>query len=254
MHSPIEAVQLSIHKWTRPDEILLGYLIFGSSLQRQMRSGSDIDVFCVVDKNTERQRNFEAFEYEIDLTLKSENRVFSMLRNNPDTNNNYVLHAFTQGTVVFDNARVMARLQDAAHSVWLAGPPALTPAKHKELEAGMRRSTHAVRRLKAKSLRSTNWEALARTQCAVFFTSFVEQYCRANRLWSSSLAILLEFQSETYAEVQALIRLFLEAPHLHVQIDAAVLLGQATLNALERQAPVLSPIPSELPRRQLCLQ
>ena len=211
----------------------VGLLMYGSAVTAA-DSAADIDVICVTRNDGRRHFMTTVGETNVDVYATTRESLEKSIRSDTRDNNNFILNAFVRGRPLMKLDSSMDELVGIAREVWSAGPRQPDADELKAIEWTLNKGLQAARSYVAREGQSAEWRGIAAINLGQFFLRAMYAYCRTHRLWSSTLADILQWDPDAkYAELISLCGRYVRARSLDEQFAA---LSELTIRAVVQPA------------------
>lgn len=208
----------------------VGLLMYGSAVS-DPDSAADVDLICITRNDGQRHFMTTVGETTVDVYASTRDSLENSIRSDKRDNNNFILNAFAHGRPLMKLDDSVDALIGVAEDVWNAGPLKPSSDELKAIELALTKGLHAARSYVARANRSSNGPGIAALCIGQIFLRAVYAYCRANRLWSSTLSEMLEWKGDArYEELITLCSSFLRAQSFEEQFSALTEISRQTIS------------------------
>jgi hypothetical protein len=195
----------------------VGLLMYGSAVN-DPDSAADVDIICITRNHGHRHFMDKVRETTIDVYADTRDGLKKSLRSDKRDNNNFILNGFVHGRPLMKLDDSVDALTAIAEEVWRAGPPEPSASERKAIELALTKGLNAAKSYVSRADRSPEWRGIATINIGQIFLRAMYAYCRAHRLWSSTLSEMLEWKDDVrYSDLIILCSSFLRAESLAEQ-------------------------------------
>lgn len=195
----------------------VGLLMYGSALTAPDWA-ADVDVICVTRHDGRRHFMMTVGETNVDIYATTRESLEKSIRSDKRDNNNFILNGFVHGRPLMKLDDSVDALTAIAEDVWSAGPPEPSASERKAIELALTKGLNCAKSYVSRADRSPEWRGIATINIGQIFLRAMYAYCRAHRLWSSTLSEMLEWKDDDrYGELITLCSSFLRAESLAEQ-------------------------------------
>lgn len=208
-------------------------LVFGSSIYAKRIAESDVDLICISGRTTTSQETVVVQGLLLDMYLCSLPELKKHLQTDIKTNNNYVLFGCATGHHLDLGSGQLADVIRLAKDLWNAGPAQMTPVDAFLLQKALLKLVITTGTIAKRHEPLSPWDGYANLKLSQMFLHAFYAYCRAHRLWASSLDVLLGWQGEEYADLQSACRHYVGTSEVHERCSMIIRLALDALMTLD---------------------
>jgi len=208
-------------------------LVSGSFARLASDRYSDIDII-VVHEDSLPPLPAALGGRTLDVSSNSRDGFRTKLLEDNNDNNNYILNLFSDAIIILDKDDIGADLKSLARALLERGPVALSRTKAARMLQGLRKILHATEKAVHRSADRTVPDCFSRIRCDHLIDRSTYAFCKAQRMWTSSLIHTVERLATESPELYSLWQDYCSTVDTGSRYDLASQACSIATEALER--------------------